>query len=234
MKKFRISRTELPVVWLGTGVFAGAGGFGELAARYHERFYGDVDFMVEIMSRAAELGWGIEALAMENIVRAIDRLKDSYPDVSTAYTCGMTDFVTEVNSALKRNPELVFLHARLTDTSSREEIDLYFRRIAESWVFPAAVTHEPLEAAAKLEDTECRAIAVPPDERGAALENAVGTVHNYGMAYIARVMPIGDAKNIATGVHAAVRAGVDAMIIGVTAVEEIDVYMRWLDKMGFL
>jgi hypothetical protein len=234
MRKFKINGTELPVVWLGTSVFAGAGGFGEKAAEYHSRFYDNPEAMVEVMDKAAGLGWGIEGLAMANIVKAVDELRSNHPKVAVAYTCGIQDFATEVNSALKRSPSLIFLHPRVSDTASKHEIELYFRRVVEDWVLPAAATHDALKVAAELEDTECRAVLVPAAERGTALEHAVETVHEYGMKYLAEVLPIGSARDIATGVHAAVKAQVDALAIGVTTIEELDVYQRALGRMGFL
>ena len=54
------------------------------------------------------------------------------------------------------------------------------------------------------------------------------------MKYIAEVQPVGTAKDIVTGVHGAVRANVDALVIGVTSIEELDVYMKALDRMGYL
>jgi hypothetical protein len=150
------------------------------------------------------------------------------------YTCGIQDFVTEVNSALKRRPSLVFLHPRVTDTASDHDMELYFRRVMDDWVLPAAATHDPLGIAARLEDTECRALLVPAGERGAALEHAVETVHSCGMKYLAEVQPVGGAKEIVAGVHGAVRAGADALVIGATTAGELDVYMKALDRMGFL
>lgn len=234
MKKFKIENTELPVVWLGTSLFAGAGEFGDKAQEYHTRFYDNPDAMVEMMDRAAGLGWGVEAIAMSNIVKSIDRLKEKHPKASIAYTCGIKDFVTEVNSALKRAPELVFLHPRVTDTTSGHEIKLYFRRVIEERALPCAATLDALKTAAKLKDTECRAILVPAQETGAALEHAVETVHACGMKYLAEIQPVGGAKDIVKGVHGAVRVGVDALVIGVTTAGELDVYMRALERMGFL
>lgn len=234
MRKFKIESTELPVVWLGTSLFAGAGGFGEKAAEYHSRFYNNPQAMVEVMEKAAGLGWGIEALAMKNIVVAIDELKREHPKAAVAYTCGIQDFGTEVNSALKRQPEVVFIHPRVTDTASEHDMELYFRRVAEEWSLCAAATHEPLKTAARLEDTDCKALLVPAGERGTALEHAVETVQRYGMKYIAEVQPVGTAKDIVTGVHSAVRANVDALVIGVTTLAELDVYVKALDRMGFL
>jgi hypothetical protein len=234
MKSLRIDNTELPAVWLGTSLFAGAGKFGEKAAEYHSRFYDNPDAMVEVMGRAAGLGWGIEALAMPNIIKAIDALKKEHGKVAVAYTCGIQDFVTEVNSALKRSPQVVFLHPGVTDTASKHDIELYFRRIVEEWALPAAATHNALKTAAELEDSGCRALLVPSEARGVELEHEVATVQQYGMKYLAEVQPVGSAKDIATGVHAAVRADVDGLVIGVTSLQELDVYMRALEKMGFL
>lgn len=234
MKTFRIDSTELPVVWLGTSLFAGAGSFGEKAGEYHSRFYENPQAMLEVMESAAGLGWGIEVLAMSNIVKATDRLKENHPGVSLGYTCGIKDFATEVNSALKRKPGLVFLHPRVTDTATRHEVELYFRRVVEEWVLPAAATREPLEAAAKLEGTGCRALLVNAGLRGDEIEHAVTTVRKYGMKYIAEVQPVGNAKDTAQVVHAAVKAGADALVIGVTAVVELGVYMRALKRMGYL
>lgn len=234
MKTLKIDNTEMPAVWLGTSVFAGAGRFGEKASEYHSRFYDNPEAMTEVMGKAAELEWGVEALAMSNIIKAIDTLRQEYPKVAVAYTCGIQDFVTEVNSALKRKPQVVFLHPHITDTASGHDIELYFRRIVEEWVLPAAATYDPLKAAAQLEDSGCRALLVPAEQRGAELEHAVATVQQYGMKYLAEVQPVGSARDIATSVHAAVRANVDGLVIGVTSLQELDVYMRALDKMGFL
>jgi hypothetical protein len=234
MKKFKIENTELPVLWLGTSLFAGAGEFGDKAQEYYSQFYDNPELMVEVMARAAELGWGIEALAMSNIVKSIDKLKKDHPKAPVAYTCGIEDFVTEVNSALKRAPQLIFLHPRVTDTATDREIELYFRRVTEEWVLPAAATLEPLKMAARLEDTECRALLVTTQEKGAALEHAVATVHEYGLKYLAEIQPVGNVRDIVTSVHSAVRAGVDALIIGVTTIDELKVYMRALERMGFL
>ena len=234
MRKFKIDNTELPAVWLGTSLFAGAGRFGEKASEYHSRFYENPDAMMEVMGRAAELGWGIEGLALSNIIKAIDQVSIMHDKTAVAYTCGIKDFVAEVNSALKRQPEMIFLHPRVSDTATAHEIELYFRRVVEEWVLPAAATHEPLKTAAKIEETGCRALLVAADERGAALENTIETVQKYGMKYIAEIQPVGDAKEIVSGVHGAVKAGVDALVIGVTTVRELEVYMRALERMGFL
>jgi len=234
MKKFKIDNTELPAVWLGTSIFAGAGGFGEKAAEYHSRFYDNPESMIELMENAAKLDWGVEALAMGNIIKAIDKLRDGLPKVHVAYTCGIQDFVTEVNSALKRQPDIVFIHPRVTDTATEDEMKMYFRRIVEEWVLPAAGTRDPLKTAAKLEDMGCKALLVPADRRGAELEHEIQTVQKYGMKYIAEVQPIGEARDIAGGVHAAVRAGADALAIGVTDAREMLVYGSALERMGFL
>ena len=234
MKTLKIDNTELPAVWLGTSLFAGAGKFGEKAAEYHSRFYDNPDAMVEIMKKAAEFGWGIEGLAMANIIKAIDALRREHGSVSVAYTCGIQDFATEVNSALKRAPHVVFLHPRVTDTTPKHDIELFFRRIVEEWVLPAAATHHARKTAADLEDSGCRALLVPSEAVGVELENEVATVQQCGMKYLAEVQPVGSAKEIATSVHAAVRANVDGLVIGVTSLKELDVYKRALDKMGFL
>jgi hypothetical protein len=234
VREFKVGSTEMPVVWLGTSVFAGAGGFAEKAEEYHSRFYDNPDAMYELMDKAAGAGWGIEGLAMPNIIKAIDRLRESHPKVPVAYTCGITDFATEVNSALKRQPRIVFLHPRVTDTATAHDIELYFRRVVEEWVLPAAATHDPLKTAAKLEDTACRALLVPASQRGAELEHSVATVQKYGLKYFAEVQPVGTARDIATSVHATVRSGVDALVIGITTPQELDVYMKALTRMGFL
>lgn len=234
MRTLKIDNTELPAVWLGTSLFAGAGKFGEKAAEYHSRFYDNPEAMVEVMKKAAELGWGIEGLAMANIIKAIDALRREHGSVSVAYTCGIKDFATEINSALKRAPHVVFLHPRVTDTASNHDIELYFRRIVEEWVLPAAATHDALKTAAALEGSGCRALLVPSEALGVELEHEVATVQRYGMKYLAEVQPVGSARDIATSVHAAVRADVDGLVIGVTSLEELDVYKRALEKMGFL
>jgi hypothetical protein len=234
MRTLKIDNTELPTVWLGTSLFAGAGRFGEKAAEYHSRFYDNPEAMIEVMKRAAELGWGIEGLAMANIIRAMDSLRKEHGSVAVAYTCGIQDFATEVNSALKRSPQVVFLHPRVTDTASKHDIELYFRRIVEEWVLPAAATHDALKTAAALEESGCRALLVPSEARGVELEHEVATVQQYGMKYLAEVQPVGSARDIATGVYSAVRAEVDGLVLGVTSLGEIDVYMRALEKMGFL
>jgi len=171
---------------------------------------------------------------MSNIIKSIDRLKKKHQKVSVAYTCGIEDFVTEVNSALKRKPQIVFLHPRVTDTASENEVKLYFRRVLEEWALPCAATLDALKTAVKLKSTECRAILVPTRDRGADLEHAVKTVHACGMKYLAEIQPVGGAKDIVKSVHGAVRAGVDALVIGVTTAGELDVYMRALERMGFL
>jgi hypothetical protein len=45
VREFKVGSTEMPVVWLGTSVFAGAGGFAEKAEEYHSRFYDNPDAM---------------------------------------------------------------------------------------------------------------------------------------------------------------------------------------------
>lgn len=234
MDKFKIENTKVPKVWLGTSLFAGAGELGEKAQEYRSRFYDNPETMIEVMQKAAGLGWGVELLAKERIVLAVDEVRRENPEVALACTCGIEDFVTEVNSALKRKPQLVFLHPRITDNSSRKDIELYFRRVVEEWVLPAAATLDPLTALEKLEDTPCRALLVPAGERGASLEYSVETVHKADMRYFAEIQPAGSIKETATDVLAVVRAGADALVIGVTSADEPGVYMKALQRMGFL
>ena len=224
----------LPALWLSTGVFTGEAGPAGLSARYPRRLRDDPQAIADVMNGAAGLGWGTAALATANIMRATDLLRGAHPDTPLAYICGLNDFVAEVNSALKRRPDLVALHSRIADAAPVDDVRRYFRRIAEEWALPAAATSDPLDAAARLEGTGCRALLVQSGLRGAALEYAVETAHKCNMAYMAEVLPAPTARETAEAVRSAAGAEVDALVIGVGERGELDVYMRALERMGFL
>lgn len=234
MNKIKIESTQVPKVWLGTSLFAGAGGLGEKAQKYRSRFYDNPEIMIELMQKAAELDWGIELLAKERIILAVDEVRRENPEVALACTCGIEDFAAEVNSALKRKPGLVFLHPRITDSSAKEDIERYFMRIEEEWVLPGAATLDPVKALEKLDGTACRAMLVPAGERGVSLEYSVETVHGAGMKFFAEVQPLGSMKETAANVLAQVRAGADALVVGVRSAEELGVYAKALERMGFI
>jgi hypothetical protein len=145
VKFISIGGRELPAVSVGTSPFIGAGQFGSRAFTYRRLFYDNPDNIVDLMVYAAELGVPcVQLLAVDHILDAFrEARRQSGVDLASTLTIGFGDRDWELRQAAKVNPQVVFLHAMITDRLDLKRIDNWLKDIRDIGLIPGCVTHKP-------------------------------------------------------------------------------------------
>jgi len=145
VKIISIGGRELPAVSLGTSPFIGAGQFGSRALTYRRLFFDNPANMVDLMVYAAELGVPcVQLLAVDRILDAFRESKgQSGVDLACTLTIGFGDKDWELNQASDINPQVVFLHAIVTDRLDLRGIERWLKDIRNLGLVPGCVTHKP-------------------------------------------------------------------------------------------
>jgi len=112
-----IDGREMLAVSLGTSPFIGAGQFGSRALTYRRLFFDNPANIVDLMVYAAELGVPcVQLLAIDRILDAFRESKaQSGVDLACRLTVGFGDRDWELKQASDIDPQVVFLHAMVTD-----------------------------------------------------------------------------------------------------------------------
>ncbi|UCG64275.1 MAG: hypothetical protein JSW12_16780 [Deltaproteobacteria bacterium] len=145
VKIIPIGGRSLPAVSLGTSPFIGAGQFGSRALTYRSLFFDNPANMVNLMVYAAQLGVPcVQLLAVDRILDAFrDSRVQSGVDLACTLTVGFGDRDWELNQASDINPQLVFLHAMVTDRLDLKGIERWLKDIRDLGLVPGCVTHKP-------------------------------------------------------------------------------------------
>lgn len=145
VKLISIGGRELPAVSVGTSPFIGAGQFGSRAFTYRRLFYDNPDNMVDLIVYAAELGVPcVQLLAVDRILDAFrEARRQSGIDLASTLTIGFGDKDWELREAAEINPQVVFLHAMITDRLDLKRIDNWLEDIRDIGLIPGCVTHKP-------------------------------------------------------------------------------------------
>ena len=176
VKIIAVGGRELPAVSLGTSPFIGAGQFGSRALSYRRLFYDNPDNIVDLMVYAAELGVPCVQIL------AIDRILDAFRDAKTrsgielacTLTVGYGNRDWELKQASDVNPQIVFLHGRITDMLDLKDIEGWLKDIRDIGLIPGCVTHEPARALPVLmkSDLDIQAYMVPFNREGIFMDCA--------------------------------------------------------------
>ncbi|NOQ95217.1 MAG: hypothetical protein GQ555_01200 [Desulfobacterales bacterium] len=145
VKIIPIGGRALPAVSLGTSPFIGAGQFGSRALTYRRLFFDNPANMVNLMVYAAELGVPcVQLLAVDRILDAFrDSRVQSGVDLACTLTVGFGDRDWELKQASDINPQVVFLHAMVTDRLDLKSIERWLKDIRDLGHVPGCVTHKP-------------------------------------------------------------------------------------------
>lgn len=145
VKTIPIDGRELPAVSLGTSPFIGAGQFGSRASTYRRLFYDRPANMMNLMKYAAELGVPcVQLLAIDRVLNAFrDARTESEVDLACTLTIGIGEKEWELEQASDINPQIVFLHAMITDGLDLKNIEGWLKDITDLDLIPGCVTHEP-------------------------------------------------------------------------------------------
>jgi hypothetical protein len=145
VKIIPIGGRSLPAVSLGTSPFIGAGQFGSRALTYRRLFFDNPANMVNLMVYASELGVPcVQLLAVDRILDAFRESKgQSGVDLACTLTVGFGDRDWELNQASDINPQVVFLHAMVTDRLDLKGIESWLKDIRDLGLVPGCVTHKP-------------------------------------------------------------------------------------------
>ena len=140
-----IDGRELPAVSLGTSPFIGAGQFGSRALTYRRLFFDNPANMVNLMVYAAKLGVPcVQLLAVDRILDAFRESKwQSGVDLACTLTIGFGDRDWELKQASDINPQVVLLHAMITDRLDLKGMERWLRDIRDLGLVPGCVTHKP-------------------------------------------------------------------------------------------
>jgi hypothetical protein len=140
-----IGGRELPAVSLGTSPFIGAGQFGSRALTYRRLFFDNPANIVDLMVYAAELGVPcVQLLAIDRILDAFRESKaQSGVDLACTLTVGFGDRDWELKQASDIDPQVVFLHAMVTDQLDLKGIERWLKDIRNLGLVPGCATHKP-------------------------------------------------------------------------------------------
>ncbi|MFB0532748.1 MAG: hypothetical protein ACETVU_03665 [Desulfatiglandales bacterium] len=140
-----IGGRELPAVSLGTSPFIGAGQFGSRAPTYRRLFFDKPANIVDLMVYAAELGVPcVQLLAIDRILDAFRESKaQSGVDLACTLTVGFGDRDWELKQASDIYPQVVFLHAMVTDQLDLKGIERWLKDIRNLGLVPGCATHKP-------------------------------------------------------------------------------------------
>jgi hypothetical protein len=140
-----IGGRELPAVSLGTSPFIGAGQFGSRALTYRRLFFDNPGNIVDLMVYAAELGVPcVQLLAIDRILDAFRESKaQSGVDLACTLTVGFGDRDWELKQASDIDPQVVFLHAMVTDQLDLKGIERWLKDIRNLGLVPGCATHKP-------------------------------------------------------------------------------------------
>lgn len=140
-----IGGREMPAVSLGTSPFIGAGQFGSRALTYRRLFFDNPANIVDLMVYAAELGVPcVQLLAIDRILDAFRESKaQSGVDLACTLTVGFGDRDWELKQASDIDPQVVFLHAMVTDQLDLKGIERWLKDIRNLGLVPGCATHKP-------------------------------------------------------------------------------------------
>lgn len=237
MNSLEIKGRRIPRLWLGTSPFIGAGQFGKLCHHYYRNFYLQPENMVEIMTKAAELEWGIQPFALPNVIAALQKLRENYPQASLLFICGMQDFEEELKTAVKVGATAVGIHAMITDSNSAEELRSYVSKIKAAHLLSGFATHNPARTLGEIEKTEADFVLVPVNKTwrlmGSNPQLVPELIKNYPKIVIAKKILAAGTLQPAEALQYIVELGIKAICIGITAVEQMTEIQDILAKLNF-
>jgi len=140
-----IEGIKLPAVSLGTSPFIGAGQFGNRSSAYRRLFFDNPANMVNLMVHAAEIGVPcVQLLAIDRIMDAFKEARiQSEIDLASTVTIGFGDKDWELEQISEINPQIVFLHAMITDRLDFIRIEKWLKDIRNLGLIPGCATHKP-------------------------------------------------------------------------------------------
>lgn len=174
VRAISIEGKKLPAVSLGTSPFIGAGQFGSRSSAYRRLFFDNPVNMVKLMVYAAEIGVPcVQLLAVDRIMDAFKEARiQSGIDLASTITIGFGDKDWELEQISEINPQIVFLHAIITDRLDFIRIEKRLKDIRNLGLIPGCATHKPgrvLPVLAK-SDLDIQAYMVPFNREGVFMD----------------------------------------------------------------
>ncbi|UCH95313.1 MAG: hypothetical protein JSV88_00320, partial [Candidatus Aminicenantes bacterium] len=177
---FQINDMEIPAVSLGTSPFIGAGQFGNKAAEYYRTFFLQPENMEKMMIKSVELGIpAIQAIAYDIIIQAIKNVRDSLQlELFCSVSIGMEDWQRELEAARIIEPRIAFIHAVITDSRNKAQLQTIIDAIKKAKMIPGCVTHNPVKTIPFLEDSglDVKIYMAPVNPAGIFLGAAPGEI----------------------------------------------------------
>lgn len=169
-----IEGRKLPAISLGTSPFIGAGQFGRRASTYRHLFFDNPHNMVDLMVYAAELGVpGVQLLAIDRILNAFRESKrQTGVDLACTLTIGFGDREWELKQASEIQPQIVFLHAMVTDRLDLAGIEKWAKDIRDIGLVPGCATHKPGRVLPVLKQSclDIQAYMIPFNQEGIIMD----------------------------------------------------------------
>ena len=239
MKNMVIRGKSFPRAWLGCSPFIGSGQFGRRSPELHAQFYENPDNILEIMRRAAELGWGIQPFPFPPLLQALSELRTSFPEIPLIFSCGMGFYESEIDHVEKFGKvHAVFMHACVTDQTSPGERECFLRRLALMGFIHGMATHSPARTIREISQSSADFLMIPVNISGIFMGDRAVQVYK---SISATEKPVIGKKILGAGTldpeeafQFAISSGISGVCVGVTSVDELEQNHEILTKLDFI
>jgi tryptophan synthase alpha subunit len=238
MKTIKIKGKQYPRVWLGTSPFIGAGQFGLKAQQFYQQFYETPENMLEIMIRAAELGWGIQPFALPKILTVLHDLRTEHPEVPLMFMCGVGDFKSELDRVVHNGAQGAGLHAGITDQLSPGEREAFLSIVRHEGLVTGLATHSPARHLPEMIDSSADFLFVPINKTGKFMGEKVRSVYKLikGIKKPVIAKKVFGAGEISPedAIPFVLAHNVNAVCLGVTSIDELEQNHEILTNLEFI
>ncbi|MDY6934742.1 MAG: hypothetical protein SVZ03_11065 [Spirochaetota bacterium] len=152
----KIDNIEFPKISLGTSPFLGAGQFDSRALNYYSNLYNKPENMINIILKSLEMGINaVNVIAYRKIVDAVLKVSQiSTQRIYSSLVIGIEDWEEELRYAEELNSDIIYIHARISDSRRLSLIKEIIESIRRYDFIPGCATHNPATTIPFLDDSK--------------------------------------------------------------------------------